>query len=263
MTKETLFFTHATGFQSPMYHSFLKGFEESFDVQSIPRLGQNQRYPLNENWANLVLEVIDFLEGQKKPVVALGHSMGGLLNFLAAVKRPDLFKLVVLLDSPVLMGRSAFVFRLSKWVGLSDHMTPAKKSKKRKSSWDNKNEAWQYLKNNGLFKRFSPESLKAYFDYGIKEDASGRASLSLPVEEEVGLFRTTPHHLDFLCPKKLPPLLYVQANKRVVTNQHSIDRFVQKFKGTKMSIEGGHLFPLETPESSSGEVLSMINKVCL
>ena len=125
--EETVFFAHGTGFQGSMYRHFLKSFEESFNVCFLENFGRNPNFPIVDNWANQALEVIHFLKGRKKPVIGVGHSMGGILNLLAASKEPNLFKLIILLDSPVLMGYLGMLLRFSKILGLVERMSPAKK----------------------------------------------------------------------------------------------------------------------------------------
>ena len=254
--KDTIFFAHATGFQGSMYRQFLKSFEKSFDVIFQENFGRNPDFPIVDNWANQALEVVYFLKDKKTPVIGIGHSMGGILNLLAASKKPDLFKLLILLDSPVMMGALGIFLRLSKLIGLVESMSPAKKSRKRKDRWRNRQEAMDYFQNNSFFNKFSSECLRDYCEVGLKEE-SGDVVLSIPVKEECSLFNSTPHNLDFMDNDGLPPIIYCQANRRVVTSQTSINRFVRKFKAKKVLIEGGHMFPMERPESSL-EIMTLI-----
>ena len=256
--KDTIFFAHATGFQGSMYRQFLKSFQESFDVLFFENFGRNPDFPIIDNWANQALEVIDFLKDKETPVIGVGHSMGGILNLLAASQKPDLFKLLILLDSPVMMGALGVFLRLSKLIGVVETMSPAKKSRKRKDRWKNRAEALDYFQKKSFFKKFSSECLSDYCEFGLKEE-SGGITLSIPVKEECSLFNATPHNLDFMGSDDLPPIIYFQANRRVVTSQSSINRFVRKFNAKKILIEGGHMFPMERPESSS-EVIALIKE---
>ena len=57
------------------------------------------RYPPTEGWPHLVDQWIDSIH---EPVYGVGHSLGGYLNYLAAVRRPELFRAIVLLDAPII-----------------------------------------------------------------------------------------------------------------------------------------------------------------
>lgn len=256
--KDTIFFAHATGFQGSMYRQFFKNFEKSFDLLFFENFGRNPDFPIIDNWSNQALEVINFLKDKKTPVIGVGHSMGGILNLLSASQKPELFKLLILLDSPVMMGPLGMFLRFSKFIGAVERMSPAKKSRKRKDFWKNREEALEYFQKNSFFNKFSPECLRDYCEFGLKEEA-GKITLSIPVNEECSLFNATPHNLDFMRTDNLPPIVYCQANRRVVTSQGSINRFVKKFNASRVMIEGGHMFPMERPESSS-EIVDLIKK---
>ncbi len=256
--KDTIFFAHATGFQGSMYRQFFRRLEKSFDVLFFESFGRNPDFPIIDNWSNQALEVIDFFKDKEAPVIGVGHSMGGILNLLAASQKPNLFKLLILLDSPIMMGSLGIFLRLSKLIGVVEKMSPAKKSRNRKDRWKSRDEALDYFKNNSFFNKFSKECLSDYCEFGLKE-VSGGVTLSIPVNEECSLFNATPHNLDFMDTDNLPPIIYCQANRRVVTSQSSINRFVKKFNAKRVMVEGGHMFPMERPESAS-EIIALIKE---
>ncbi|MGH8747433.1 MAG: alpha/beta fold hydrolase, partial [Burkholderiales bacterium] len=70
----------------------------------IEAIGMDPCYPVTEGWPHLVEQLIDTLEREYRgaPVLGVGHSLGGYLSFLAAVRRPELFRAIVLLDAPVI-----------------------------------------------------------------------------------------------------------------------------------------------------------------
>src|SRR5688500_19640395 len=56
-----------------------------FKVSWIETIGTDPRYPPTEAWPRLVDELIESIT---EPVYGVGHSLGGYLNYLAAVRRP-------------------------------------------------------------------------------------------------------------------------------------------------------------------------------
>src|SRR5437870_13259241 len=101
--RELLHFAHGNGFPSPCYRQLLEGLEGRYDCSYIDRIGHNPQFPVTENWPFLIDEVIDSVNRQAgQPVIAVGHSLGGVLSLLAAIKEPTLFKAVIMLDSPLL-----------------------------------------------------------------------------------------------------------------------------------------------------------------
>jgi pimeloyl-ACP methyl ester carboxylesterase len=72
-----------------------------FDCCYLDRVGHSNEFPVTENWHYLVEEVIASVQANAStPVIALGHSLGGVLSLLAAIEKPALFKAVIMLDSP-------------------------------------------------------------------------------------------------------------------------------------------------------------------
>ncbi|NQT72889.1 MAG: alpha/beta hydrolase [Chloroflexi bacterium] len=87
--REVLHFAHANGFPSGTYGKLLRILENEYDVIAIEKFGHDPRYPVDENWSNLVKELINFIESNSsEPIIGVGHSMGGVLTFLAAYQRP-------------------------------------------------------------------------------------------------------------------------------------------------------------------------------
>jgi pimeloyl-ACP methyl ester carboxylesterase len=58
-------------------------------------------------------------------VWGVGHSFGGVLHLHAALRCPELYRGVVMLDSPVLTRADQWVIRAAKRFGFIDRLTPA------------------------------------------------------------------------------------------------------------------------------------------
>jgi pimeloyl-ACP methyl ester carboxylesterase len=97
--KPILHFAHGNGFPSPCYRQMLMPLEAEFDCCYIDKIGHAKAFPINDNWHTLVDELRESirLQSNNQPVVAVGHSLGGVLSILAALKEPALFRAVVLL----------------------------------------------------------------------------------------------------------------------------------------------------------------------
>lgn len=101
MTAPLLQFSHANGFPAACYRVFLDALSDRFDVRAVPCIGHDPRYPVTDGWPRLVDKLIAAIETHGRPVIGVGHSLGGMLSFLAAVQRPALFHAVILLDAPL------------------------------------------------------------------------------------------------------------------------------------------------------------------
>ena len=104
-TKPLIHIAHANGFLPPTYVESLKPLLDDYKIISFyprPLWGDTQPDWLS-NWSQMADDLIESLDGVKaKGIVGIGHSLGGVLTLYAAVKRPDLFSKVILIDPTML-----------------------------------------------------------------------------------------------------------------------------------------------------------------
>ena len=125
--KNIIHFAHANGFPSSCYRKMFSYLIDDYDLSYIDTIGHQVNYPVTDNWGYLTQELIDSIERHHdKPVIGVGHSLGGVLNYLAASQRPDLFQAVIMLDSPVYGYFKSSMIRLFKQLKLIDYITPGK-----------------------------------------------------------------------------------------------------------------------------------------
>jgi pimeloyl-ACP methyl ester carboxylesterase len=192
---ELVHFAHGNGFPSPCYHQLLLNLEKKFKLSFIDRIGHSSEFPVTENWHKLVDELIYSIKMQaSQPVIAIGHSLGGVLSFRAAVAEPSLFKAVILLDSPIMGRVKSRLIRISKNIGMIDRITPALRTRGRRFYWQSKKQALAYLKDKDLFKNFTDQCLEDYIEYGMNKNEDGY-SLRFDRNIEYKIFRTIPHIL--------------------------------------------------------------------
>lgn len=75
MEQPILHFAHANGFPGQSYRTLLAPLQNQWQVEVLDRLGHQAEFPVNENWQNLVNELLQYLEQTcgDKPVVGVGH----------------------------------------------------------------------------------------------------------------------------------------------------------------------------------------------
>ena len=261
MSQPTLHFCHANGFPASSYQVLFDHLRDSYHIDFIDRLGHHPDYPVNNNWTNLRDELIGKLERQyTQAVIGVGHSLGGAVTFMAALKRPDLFRAVVLLDVPLLSHLEAWIVRISKQLNLIDYLTPAKQTLGRRTQWASRKEAVEYFRHKPLFRHFDQRCLVDYVENGTVATEKG-VTLAFDADTEIDIFRTIPHNLPWR-------YRYLKVPAGVIAGQHSnvikpyqMKRMVNTMGLLGDSVRGGHMFPFEHPKETAEHLRRLIDRL--
>lgn len=251
--KTPLHFYHANGFPVSVYLPMMTVLVEKFRVLGMGIRGQDAQTEGNTSWHDVADDLIHFLDAKMPgPVIGVGHSIGGVATMIAAVKRPDLFSKIILVDPAILPYRHVAAMGLLRCLGKKEAFFLAKRARGRKKVWKDRNEAYEYFKNKSLFKSFDEQFLKSYVSYGLKESVSGGVELLCPPEAEAKIFENYPLYV-WLWPKRLSiPVSIIRGEFSDVFSLSSAKRFCKKNRNTKYyEVKGaGHLFPMEKPDET-------------
>lgn len=256
--RSTLVFSHANGFPGGSYHTFLEPFREQYDVHVVDRLGHDPAWPVDAEWASLSRELEAMLAKLPHPLVGMGHSMGGVLMWLVASRRPEWFKALVMLDPPLVNGWQGVLFNTARLLGQVDRVSPAGRSKGRRATWPNRAEAEAYFGRRPFFQRLDPRCLADYLDAGLEPDTTsgdaGALRLRYAPEVEVAVFRTTPGHTGRIAPLRVPGLMVSGAESEPMFLP-AARRHAKRHGMVHRLAPGGHMFPLEHPEAAADIIL--------
>lgn len=249
--KPVLVFAHANGVPSGSYKKYLAEFSGDYQLAPIPVLGLG-RWPVGENWSGLVDELEAFIEPLTKPVLGMGHSMGAVVMFMLASRRPEWFSHVVMLDPPLVNGWARPLFALAHLFGQTDRMTPAGKSLHRRHHWPDAEAVQQYFKGRGMFRHFDPVCLQDYIDSAVIKGDDGW-NLLIPPLLEVEKFRQTPRNLHRFARLQVPSLL-INGSRTLDGFVNGAKRHVRQHGMTHGQAPGSHMFPLENPIDTASVV---------
>ena len=251
-------FSHANGFPAPCYEAMLAPLRRRNRVGAIEAIGTDPRYPPTEGWPHLVEQLIEVLERDYggEPVYGVGHSLGAYLNFLAAVRRPALFRAIVLLDAPIIGAFRGRALGAAKRLGMVDRVTPAGMTRERRSVWTTREEARAHFRSKKLFREFTDECLDDYVQHGLA-GAAGGFRLRIDPEIEYRIYRTIPHGMGRHLRSLTVPAGFVggvdsEVLRRVGLGAMRGPRFA------KLRVPGGHLFPFEHPLLAAAAVQELL-----
>ena len=247
---QSVFFAHANGFPSATYAKLFAALAPDFSVRHLEQHGHDPRFPVNDNWDNLVDELILHLQQAGEPVWGVGHSLGGVLHYHAALRHPELYRGVVMLDSPLLTGVDRLVIRAAKRFGFIDRITPAGRTVGRREAFRDFTEARDYFAGKTLFRRFDPECLDAYVRHGLREEGQG-LRLRFDPATEISIYRSVPHTVPGRPQQLQVPLAVVRGRHSRVVMPHHARQVARVPRGEYHSLSGGHMFPLERPQDTA------------
>lgn len=261
MTKLPLHFAHANSYPAGTYRQYFNHLREQFDIGALDMHGHDPRFPVEDGWRTLSSELIAQLEAYPEPVVLVGHSLGGMLSMMAAKKRPELVRCVVMLDSPLVAGWRALVWRLVKNSSWADRYTPAKFSVRRRNVWPDRAAAFEHFSRKDMFAAWSPGVLDDYLDHGLMPHPEG-VQLRFTREVETAVYRSLPHHLGRLLREPYPvPIGFIGGTESVESRQAGLKATRALVRDNFMLVEGGHLFPMESPAVAAKATADMVSRL--
>jgi pimeloyl-ACP methyl ester carboxylesterase len=259
--KEVIHFSHANGFPASTYRTIFAELFDDYEVRYIERIGHDARYPVTSDWPHLVEELIgDIGSRSDEPVWLVGHSLGGYLSLMAALKRPHWVRGVVMLDSPVVAGWRAGMLRVSQWTGLDERLSPAAATRTRRTHWPSRDDAWRHFHAKTAFARWDERVLSDYIDFGIPQTASdGTRTLAFDRQTEYLIYRTLPRTLGARIAHGAPvPVGLVAGTHSKEIRQVGLEATKRVTHERIEWLEGSHLFPMEKPIETARAVRRML-----
>lgn len=247
-----LHFAHANGFPAGSYNKLFSYLPNSMPVIAIDKLAHNPDYPLVDSWQHQVTELIDYVEANRPTkdtkVIAVGHSFGSVVSYMAACTRPDLFCGLIMLDPPLVTGFMSLALKFIKSTSYIYKFTPAGITKLRARKWHKNTRLEEYFASKALFKNFDSDCIRDYVA-SATELRDDHHHLTYNVDVEVDTFTSMPHNLSKFSNKLECPAVLLTGKHSDVCAPYLFKPFLKK-NPTMVHEEfpyGGHMFPLEYP----------------
>lgn len=294
--KPVLHFVHANGFVGECYMSLFEIWSQYFTVVAIMRFGTHSDYAIDDNWHSLTWQVADSIDKTCQihgvaSLVAVGHSVGAMTSLQAYYKNSAKISQIIALDPPLLMGRTAVLWHLAKYIDrqnnnhtIMDRISPSGKSKHRRDVFDNRQHAYDNFKDKQLFKRFDERAFLAYINHGmchqknninannadtqlVDVNNSNQAdihfddtpvTLTIGKDKEVAIFRTIPTWSWYHKPKTKAGITLIVGDDSHFTKMGSYTGASTVLGLTVLYHKGTHMFALEYPQSVATLVLDVI-----
>lgn len=259
MSKEIIHFAHANSFPARTYTKLFSYLSDEFEIGFLERHAHNPKFPVTDGWKYLAKELEAEIQSKyTQPIIGIGHSLGGILHFLVACENPQLYKAIILLDSPLVSRLSGAVLKLSKITRLIYKYSPSRAARFRRNRWQTREEFVEHFKQKTMFSRFDQDVIHDYADFATIQGTNELKLLFEP-KIEAKIYRTIPHSFTKFRGKLKIPAFYIGGTMSREARLARLSFMKKNFPFEFHKIEGTHLFPFEKPFETSQMIKNILH----
>jgi len=212
------------------------------------------------NWDVFVEDMERFFDHLNEPVIAMGHSRGGVAALMLAIKRPELIRALILIDPTILPLSWKWPWLLAKKLNVARLVPIAARATKRKYIWPDRETILRAYEGKGAFKDWKDGFLDGYIRDGTEETGDGTIRLCCEPAWESRCFATCPHDVWRIVSRLQRPMLvlygaesdtFLPPAKRLLQAKVSSTVF-RRFEATS------HFVPMERPDESAEAILNFL-----
>ena len=245
----------ANGFPAQTYLPMLRSLAGFRAISLPPRaLWGDQTVPTAlGNWRDAAADLLQGLERfDLRDIVAVGHSLGGVLSMLALIKAPERFRALVMLDPVLLPQATLDMLARARDAGQIDDMPLVLGARHRRHVFDSREDAYSRFREKSIFSDWSAEALSLYIKHGLRvRDKGSGFELTWSREWEAYYFSTVYQGIWQDLPKLtgLAPTMIIRAGHSNTFPEASFARAQSLAPdATLHEMNGqGHLFPQAAP----------------
>jgi pimeloyl-ACP methyl ester carboxylesterase len=247
-----LHFAHANAYPPGVYRALLEALAVRHHVVASH---QRSLWPASQpaeisDWQTIAGDLICFLDQQDmRGAIGVGHSLGAVTTMMASLKRPELFRVLILIEPVFLPQNVLDLFVAGAALDQPNDMPLVRIARNRRSWWPDQKDAFAHFRAKQVFGRWSDEALWDYVRYGTVDAGDGGIRLAYPPEWEARIYATPPTGIWELIPEIQAPTLALRGRASDTLNNSSWSRWRElQPQATFEEIGGaGHLLPMELP----------------
>lgn len=255
----------ANGFPPEAYRPLAEQLTDSYQVVGYRcRPLRTTEAPASlQHWRELAIEMLGDIAAlaPAEPIVAVGHSLGGIMSAYAALLQPQRFRALILIDPVLLPRRMLPIIWLMRQLGYKQYYPLARAAARRRTRFASAAAMLERYRGRGIFADFTPEALEGYVAGGTRADPEGGVTLAWPSDWESRVFALVPIDTwDAVGKLRLPFLLMRGRNSDLI-----IDRSWQQLQrrlphARLLELPGGHMLPMEHPDAVAAAIKTYLQE---
>ena len=250
-TGPTLHFAHPNAYPPACFKALLEPLTLDYHVIAMH---QRPLWPKSEvvdiaNWQIFADDLAQFLAQQgHEQVIGVGISLGAVATMKAAIQQPGLFRGLVLIE-PVFLEPQILEL-LAANPAVMEAFPMVQKTRKRRTTWRDRQTAFDHYRAKPVFQRWSNQALWAYVQEGLKETQTSDYTLAFPREWEAQIYASYPGPVWDEISQVTQPTLAIRGAESDTLTQEAW-RLWQALRPTATFVEiphAGHMVPMERPD---------------
>ena len=258
-----LHFLHANGYPPECYQPLFEHLQKQYHVfgMKLRALWDDATTHRLNDWHPFSADLLRFLsDHQTGPVIGVGHSIGGIVTLRAAMRDPQKFRALVLLDPVLFVPSTMNAWNFIRAIGVGEKFHPLiQTAQRRRREFKDLEILFRSYRTKPVFRYMSDESLKQYIDGITQNKQQGGYELVYTPEWESHIYMTGMRDYDLwrgIANFDVPTLII--RGDETDTFLPNAEKLVKK-KNPKIKIhtmeKATHILPLEHPQ----EVAEIIN----
>lgn len=260
----------ANGFVPQTYLPMFQSFMGDYRVVSLPPRplwgdGEPPDITLEMTWMQMGHDLVKAIEKHDlRDMIAIGHSSGAVASFFAALRKPQRFKALIMLDPVIIPYEFAQQLIALRAKGQLIPFPLAEGAKRRRNYFDSVDDVFERFRKKSIFADWSDDVLRLYAEYGTIEQPDGSRKLAWSGAWEAYIYSTYYAEIwdeiaklnDLAIPK-----LFIAAGDAKTYSlpaQEKVRELVPD--ATHISIsDTGHLFPQSAPQQTAKLIQEWLN----
>lgn len=263
-------FAHANGYPPEAYRALitkLNSFSEIYAMEARP-LWPGYKPEDIHTWEPFGSDLHNFLKAKRndRKWVGVGHSIGGTATIMAAIKQPDLFQAIVVIDPPFFSPNFSRIWNLIYLAGLAYRLHPlASGALRRKRTFPSIEDMMSNYRKKKVFRHFSDRVLSDYVNAMAISSPNGDVNLCYSPEWEARIYVTSarfdPQIWRSLSKIKIP-ILVIRGSENPTFWTSTLRQFKRALPHTEFIdvSEATHLLPLEKPEITADLIQDFLTR---